>query len=302
MKKALVLSGGFMHGAFQVGVMQYLLTQLGMKYDIITGISVGAINGAYLAQFKHGEEEEAWTGLNKIWESLKGNKDLYKKWYGGVLWNLPALWKPSLYNSKPLRNLIGDCLDSEKVSESGKILRVGAVGINSGIYKEWGEKDVKNIKKAVEASASYPAVLEPVRIDGELWFDGGVHNVVALNTAIALGADLIDVVVCSTLKPSTLEDRNPKALKTAEQALNLQSDEVIRGDLNQMELINQLVNVGKADNKRYIKYRLFKPDEDLSNNSFEVDPENIRQQRRIGYKIAERVVKEREKEIPLKLK
>ena len=88
MKKALVLSGGFMHGAFQVGVLQYLLTHLRMKYDMILGVSVGAINGSFISQFPHGQEEEAWVALNKLWEGLKGNEDIYTKWYNGCLWKI----------------------------------------------------------------------------------------------------------------------------------------------------------------------------------------------------------------------
>ena len=302
MKKALVLSGGFMHGAFQVGVLQYLLTHLRMKYDMILGVSVGAINGSFISQFPHGQEEEAWVALNKLWEGLKGNEDIYKKWYNGWLWNFPALWKPSLYDSTPLRKLLNNNLDPEKVAASGKIFRAGAVGINSGHYKEWTEGDGKNLTLGVEASAAYPAVLTPVEIDGEIWIDGGVHNVVPLGSAIDLGADLIDIVITMSLKPSVLSKKDPKALKVAEQAINLQNDEIIRGDLNQLELINQLVSAGKADNKRYIKYRLFKPDSALSDDSFQVDPENIRAQRRIGYKKAEEVVAQRSKEIPLSLK
>lgn len=302
MKKALVLSGGFMHGAFQVGVLQYLLTQLGMKYDMILGVSVGAVNGGYISQFPHGQEEEAWIGLNKLWENLRGNEDIYKKWYKGWLWNFPALWKSSLYCSAPLRKLLSNHLDPEKVLASGKIFRAGAVGLNSGVYKDFTEKDGDNLLLGVEASAAYPAILEPVRIDGELWFDGGVHNVVPLGSAIDLGADLIDIVITMPLIPTTLSKKNPKTLKVAENAISLQSDEIIRGDLNQLELINRLVSVGKADNKRYVKYRLFKPDTYLSDDSFQVSPENIREQRRIGYKKAEEVVKAKEKEIPLSLK
>ena len=44
-KIALVLSGGGSRGAYQCGVWQ-ALEELGIKIDIVVGVSVGAINGA----------------------------------------------------------------------------------------------------------------------------------------------------------------------------------------------------------------------------------------------------------------
>ena len=46
MKRALVLSGGGAKGAYQLGVYK-ALKRLGIKINIITGTSIGAINGAH---------------------------------------------------------------------------------------------------------------------------------------------------------------------------------------------------------------------------------------------------------------
>ena len=48
-KIALVLSGGGSRGAYEAGVWQ-ALTELGIDIDIVTGASVGAINGAMVCQ------------------------------------------------------------------------------------------------------------------------------------------------------------------------------------------------------------------------------------------------------------
>lgn len=48
-KTALVLGGGGSRGAYEVGVWQGL-RELGIKIDLVTGTSVGAINGAFVAQ------------------------------------------------------------------------------------------------------------------------------------------------------------------------------------------------------------------------------------------------------------
>lgn len=67
-KYALVLSGGGFNGAFQLGAINYLhdnwkrLTgsEGQMKFDIIAGVSVGAINGSMLAMNKLGKLNQLW--------------------------------------------------------------------------------------------------------------------------------------------------------------------------------------------------------------------------------------------------
>ena len=49
--KALVLSGGGARGAYQMGVWK-ALRRLNKKFDIVTGTSIGALNGMMYAQ-KH---------------------------------------------------------------------------------------------------------------------------------------------------------------------------------------------------------------------------------------------------------
>lgn len=82
-KYALVLSGGGFNGAFQIGALNYLnenwkkLTGLNtpMKFDVIAGVSVGAINGAMLAAGKLEELNELWmkqvatNGASEIYTS-----------------------------------------------------------------------------------------------------------------------------------------------------------------------------------------------------------------------------------------
>ena len=47
--KALVLSGGGSKGAYQIGAWK-ALKKLHIKFDIVTGTSVGALNGALVTQ------------------------------------------------------------------------------------------------------------------------------------------------------------------------------------------------------------------------------------------------------------
>lgn len=62
MKHYLALSGGGFKGAFQVGVVDHLRSQ-GIKFSGVSGISVGALNGALIAQDKIDQ-------LIKLWQTV----------------------------------------------------------------------------------------------------------------------------------------------------------------------------------------------------------------------------------------
>ena len=56
-KKAVVLSGGGAKGGYQIGAWT-ALRKIGFYPEIITGTSVGALNGAlteHLAEYEHGQ-------------------------------------------------------------------------------------------------------------------------------------------------------------------------------------------------------------------------------------------------------
>jgi NTE family protein len=81
-KFALIVSGGGFKGAFQLGALQYLRDHwhlidpsgYPMRFDIVAGISVGALNGVMVAMDKLDELEELWlqvgqNGVEEIYTS-----------------------------------------------------------------------------------------------------------------------------------------------------------------------------------------------------------------------------------------
>ena len=61
--KALVLSGGGAKGSYQVGVWK-ALKKINYKYKIITGTSVGAINGALMTQKAYRKSINLWNKMD----------------------------------------------------------------------------------------------------------------------------------------------------------------------------------------------------------------------------------------------
>ena len=84
MKQALVLSGGGARGAYQIGVWK-ALEELNIKCDIVTGTSIGSINGALYTQGSLKEAEELWKNIDletvfPITVDNNNNKELLKKY------------------------------------------------------------------------------------------------------------------------------------------------------------------------------------------------------------------------------
>ena len=61
--RAVVLSGGGSKGSYQIGVWK-ALRKLKIKYDIVTGTSVGALNGALMVQNKFHKAYKLWKEIN----------------------------------------------------------------------------------------------------------------------------------------------------------------------------------------------------------------------------------------------
>ena len=69
-KRGIVLSGGGTKGAYEIGVWR-ALREFSVDYQIVTGTSIGSINGALMAM---GDFEKA----EKVWHSMV-MEDLMKK-------------------------------------------------------------------------------------------------------------------------------------------------------------------------------------------------------------------------------
>lgn len=254
--KALVLSGGGSKGAWQVGVLHRLLQEEQNDYQIVTGISVGAVNGAFLAQFKSGEEREALGALKKVWFTVTP-KRIRKHWlpFG---W-LHALWKTSLYDSKPLWKLVGENLDPKKVQASGKLLRIGSVDLVTGNYV-LTDQTSDDLVTGVVASASYPMFFKTVEVDGKMHTDGGVRHIAPLKAALDMGATSIDVLITETSDLRTWTEKKPNVLDVGIRTIEIMNDQHIRGDLKLAATINKMVKSNSADPRyKYVPIRVFEP-------------------------------------------
>lgn len=238
---AVVLSGGGAKGAFQVGVLDALITQRRVSFETFVGVSTGAIQAL-------GGAMNDMPGLLAEWRKLRTNSDVYKKGNGIVGGVLGA---DSLFKAKPIRDKIKAYASETKLRASGKKLRVGVVNLQRGTYRTIDE-NVPRIGDWVYASCAMPVYFEPhVTRDSagrdEQWVDGGVREVTPLLSAMEENPRAILVVRASPkpVQPLTLKHYG-NLIEIGLRSVGIQSSEVSLGDLAGAELGNELLAARKA--------------------------------------------------------
>lgn len=189
--RALVLSGGGARGAFQVGVIKRLV-ELGRRWGVIAGVSVGAVNALQLAQYAPADQARGAADLEAFWYEIAGDATLYRGWTFGVV---EALFgRGALHDTAPMEAFLRARVDVARLQVSGVKFRVGAVGLGSGQYRCVDEY-VADPVRWVMASAAFPGAFGPVAIDGDRWVDGGIRHTTPIVDALAAGATELDVVL-----------------------------------------------------------------------------------------------------------
>jgi NTE family protein len=281
MIRAMVHSGGAAKGAWATGVIRYLLGDLGISYDIYTGTSVGAINVAFLAMFKSGEEQAALQLLTDWWLKLDSSK-IYKPW---PFWGrIAAAWRKSFYDSSPLHEIIRQNVSLEKIRASGKKISVGALNLHTGKYTVFNQ-DSDNFIDAVLASSAFPAMLSPIKINNDLYIDGGMKTLSPIKMAIEMGADEIDVITTSPDVRDKKFMEDPNIIDIVRRAFDVATDKILSNDIELAMMYNQLAEAGLS-NKKPIKLRIIKPHYNLLDNVLDFDPRKIREMIELGYKDA----------------
>jgi NTE family protein len=233
---AIVLSGGGAKGAFQVGVMDYLIRTRSLDARIFGGVSTGSIQAV-------GGAQNDIDKLMAVWTSIRGPDDIYKKRFGGLL--LSSIFgKDSLYKPDALRAKLTTFIDPARLRSSGKSLVIGAVGLQKADFRVIRETD-PDIVDAVMASAAVPLAFPPVVQSGQQWVDGGVLNVTPLDAVMELNPSAVIVVLASPLFTPARNRKFDNLIDIAKRATSIMSDEVTREDLKRAGFITDLLQAKK---------------------------------------------------------
>lgn len=207
MKRALVLSGGGSKGSYELGVYK-ALKRLGIKIDIITGTSIGSINGALLVSGDYRKLKRLWlnTTSNKVLNYDFLSKKDYKDAFFEILSN------KGLKFSKG-EAFLTKLLNENKIRNSKIDYGLVTVNLKTKVPKMLSKSEIpkgKLISYIIASATCFPA-LEKKEIDGEYYIDGGYYDNLPINLAIDMGADEIIAVDLSAVGiKQPVKDKNVK--------------------------------------------------------------------------------------------
>ncbi len=199
---AVALEGGGARGAYQIGAWR-ALEEAGIKYNAVSGSSVGALNGALMTMRNLELAADIWSNIRYSMvmdvddELMKGFFDRKLKLDG-----IKSLAKYALeairaggIDVTPLRDWINDTVDEKALRESDVEFFVVTYSIS-----DMKELDINvcelpdgQIGEMLLASAYFPA-FKNEKIRGKRYSDGGVQDVLPINSLITRGyKDLIAI-------------------------------------------------------------------------------------------------------------
>jgi len=192
----LVLQGGGALGAYQAGVYQ-ALDEAGIEPDWVIGTSIGAINAGIIA----GNRPEArLPRLREFWERMRHHPMTQMvadmPFWGGAVANamtvmggLPRFFTPNpwaflglgltpdtagYYSTAPLEATLAELIDAEVLGSCATRLTVGAANVRTAEMRYFDSRDMPLSVRHILASGALPPAFPAVRIDGELYWDGGI--------------------------------------------------------------------------------------------------------------------------------
>ena len=202
MKKGLVLEGGGTKGAYQIGAYR-ALTDLGIQFTGIAGTSIGALNGALIAQGDFDAMEDIWVNYDykcfmnideDTYERYK-NIEMNPKNFADVVELMNKARKKQGIDISPLRKLLEEKIDEDKIRNSKIDFGITTAYWDGKIFPKFLYTDDIPKGKLVDyliASASLP-IFQLDKINDKLYLDGMFCDNIPINMLVQKGYD--DIVV-----------------------------------------------------------------------------------------------------------
>lgn len=237
-KKALYLAGGGARGAYQAGILKaigHILQVKSLPFDVVSGVSVGSINAAVLAE-NADNFPEALEKLETIWSEIHCQQ-VYKATNfalsKSLMRNISTMiikqrQAAHLLDTTPLNQMLQKELDFTKISQNINNGTLKALEIISNCYEtrqtisfyehhqaEFGDwnyprhrsKRVSIQSEHILASSALPLFFPTVLLNGFHYGDGSVGLAEPLRGAIRFAVDKIMILGTRTV-PAFLEQEN----------------------------------------------------------------------------------------------
>lgn len=198
LENVLVLQGGGSLGAYECGVFK-VLDRHGIRFDIVSGTSIGAINAAIIAGSKSDDPAKDLEGfwerliekpipsflpqklravMSSAYSSIYGNPSAFaamwlNPWFSGAAYEAPYL-----YDTAPLRESLEEFVDFGKLQDPRRPrLIVTSTDIRKGSRVVFDSRRDEIGIKNILASIGYPFYgIAWTEINGRYFWDGALLN------------------------------------------------------------------------------------------------------------------------------
>ena len=290
-----MLTGGGARAAYQTGLIRGLARHFpNLKFQIITGVSAGAINATFLAS-REGSLVQKAEDLAALWCDLQCHH-VFRTNYSALV---PYLRKRphGLFDAGPLASMLHELFRTKRRGEPiqgirlnlerGELHAVALIGLDysTGQNVRWvqggsGETFEGPFRRTIPteltvehalASAALPFVFPAVRIGSRWYGDGGIRLSAPLSSAVHLGATRI--LAMSTGYQRTPAEAGtpvvsgyPPAAQVLGQLFNAIFLDAIQEDVTRMQRINEIVRRLPEEDReglRPIDLMVLRPSKDI---------------------------------------
>lgn len=238
---ALVFEGGGMRCAYSAGISN-VLVENGIDFKYVAGISAGS--SILINYVIKDTVRTKKTFVDMVDDPNFGGWKTFIK--GKGYFNSDYIYENSCQPGQFLE------FDFAKLTSTDTVFKIVAFDIESGLGKEFTNKDVENmddIIKIVRASSSLPIFMKPTLYKGRKYYDGGLTGGIAIETAIKDGYDKFFVV---RTRPKNYRKSEPKYKKFINR--HFKSNPMVAQALltryenynRQCDIIDKLESEGKA--------------------------------------------------------
>ncbi|QGZ43300.1 patatin-like phospholipase family protein [Pseudoduganella flava] len=239
MRVVLVLQGGGALGAYQAGVYQ-ALHEHGLSPDWVVGTSIGAINAALLAGNRR---EHRLQRIKAFWDRIASRdpfdlnrlsdaqrrQNIQFSTLGTLFSGVRGFFRPrsfnpfaaglpvapeqaSFYDTDELTATLKELVDFDYLNGPGGMrLTVNALRVKCGSLVGFDSLNGNLCADHVRASGALPPGFPPVRIDGDLYWDGGLYSNTPLETVL-YDAEQVDTL-CFMVDLWSSEGPEPRTLE-----------------------------------------------------------------------------------------
>ncbi|CDW71375.1 patatin-like phospholipase family protein [Stylonychia lemnae] len=211
--RAAAFAGGGSRGAYEAGVVygfNHAKNPADFSWDVVTGVSAGALNSAGIALWAPNQGKEMSEWLEQVWLNLTSSQ-IYVDWPLG--W-LDGITKESgIFDNTPLLNLV-----TKLYTSFGSVKRktvVSSVDVNTGQYVIFDDSmPFSDLPLLTVASASIPFIFPHRHYGDHILMDGGTvwntNLISAVDKCKAMGhADsdiILDIILCDQKGISEIGD------------------------------------------------------------------------------------------------